>query len=224
MIRDLLKALALSHALPIAGLFFALCAMGYGAYSVHERRVHSVWFNKGATFVRDSAGEAAAIRQREDERVHARVADSLVRLGHLTDSLKAVKGPRVARIEPLAANDSGLVPTVPLSELVKVYVASDSVPTAHYADRYLANLLVYDDSLIYREYQPRLEKAYAANKSLYNGWLQERLARQSADSARDYWQARALRPPPQPKLTKSHRLVYVGIGVVVGILAAKRLH
>jgi len=224
MIRDLLKAFALSNALPIAGIVLALCVTGWGAYRISVAHARSAGFSRGYAVARDSALEATILRMKAQHDSAAHVSDSLAQHAHRGDSLLALRPgiehapPRFQRID-----STGLVPTVPLSSLVAVYTASDSLP--HYADRYVANLVIWYDSIVYKQLLPQRDSAIVLGMAWKRAYIAEHQAREGADSLAALWRERALNVVAPPKQSHVKRnAVYAALGAAVALIARNQFH
>ena len=174
------------------GAALAAFVVLWTGYSVHERRVHTQWFDKGAAFARDSAREATILREIA---LKDSVARSVVTKAKHADSLfnarlvSVIKGPRLTHVD-----STGLVPTVPLSQLVAIYTA-DAPTTPHYADRYIGNLVIWYDSIVYRVLIPQRDSAVALGRAWKDAYVAEHDAHTTAeDSLSALLQSRSVVP------------------------------
>lgn len=215
MIRDLLKALALSHALPIAGLLFALSVTGYGAYRVQRNHERAAYFQRGYEVARDSARMAGIQERRALAVAHAQaLADSAKRYTAVVDSLssKLHAAPRYTpRIEAIALPDS--LSRIP--DPVGVSVASTG---EHFVlPRRAAQLWFSTDSLLTEALKANA-KFVVANKQWAEAWSSEHEARLASDSLVAILQARVAPPAASPR-----RWPWLVAGIVAGA-AITRIH
>lgn len=199
MIPYLIWALIPKRYLVTAAAIAALLLGGWAAIALHNRSLKQTWFDRGYAVAHDSARMAGIVERKLAAEQHAR--DSVTSAAHSDSVLRAAIArtqlpPRVS-IKPLSAADTDLVPTVPLSALVRVYVASDTAGAPpNYATPALAALVVWQDSAIYKQLLPQRDSALAIGHRLLSAYTSEHLARQLSDSSGEYWHQKALALEP----------------------------
>lgn len=197
MIRDILKALVLGHALPIIGIVFALCVTGYGAYRIDRNHQRSVYFEKGKAYARDSAQEATLRAIRDSNVAHARALhDSARRYTAALDSqagafLRQLPQRAPLRIEAIPLPDS--LARIPDPVLVTVASTGEHFVLPRAAARYW----FVSDSLV-AVAAKLLDKYVAANKQWSEAWSAEHSARIASDSLVALLQSRTAPPPAKP--------------------------
>jgi len=192
MIRDLLKAFALSNALPIAGILLALCVTGWGAYRIsvaHARSAgYSQGYQTGSQVVRDSAKIAT---QREKE---AR-ADSLAKATRDQSSALVAE----SRHFDTVARHTPRIEAIPLPagiDTSMVGVTVESTGEHFILPRGAARYWFTADSLV-GVAQQLLAKYAAANKQWAEAWQSEHEARIGADSLVSMYAERLRNVTPQ---------------------------
>ena len=199
----------------------ALGVSGIVALKMHDGRLKSSYFEKGRAYAADSAQMATIARLQAVRDSAAHVSDSLAKVAKRGDSLLAIK-PGLEHAPPRIEHIDSLVPTVPISNLVAIYVAADPT-TPHYADRYIANLVVWYDSVVYKQLLPQRDSAIVIALRWKNAWGAEHSAREGADSLAAAYAERLRAVELVPRPSNMHRIAYLAAGVV-GFLIAKRVH
>jgi len=218
MIRDLLKAFALSNALPIAGIVFALCVTGYGAYRVSVAHARSAGYSQGYAVARDSALEATILRMRDAESTYSRRADSLVRLAIAATPKHSTPAPPPIRLEPITASDSQLVPTVPIDRFVRVYV--EKLQAAYLVEAPAAYAWKEEDDSVQAIVRER-DSLKVSNKRFSEAFFAKDTSKSLADSS---GYAERARDQMSAHPNKCRRIAWTVAGIVVGFIAAKRVH
>jgi len=212
--RDAMRSLLLAHALPIAGLLFALCVTGYGAYAWRVNAAYHNGYQTGSQVVRDSAKVA---KQREKEAV----ADSMHRIAQQGSAPLAIAKQRLDSAPRHTPRTEALtVPVTVDTSMVGVFVESTGehfiLPRAAARYWYVSDSLVGVAKVL-------LAKYAAANKQWAEAWQAEHDARIGADSLVAMYaeRLRAVELVPQ---SHARRWPYLVAGVVAGFLVAKRMH
>jgi len=209
-----MRSLLLAHALPIAGLLFALCVTGYGAYAWRVNAAYHNGYQTGSQVVRDSAKVA---KQREKEAV----ADSMHRIAQQGSAPLAIAKQRLDSAPRHTPRTEALtVPVTVDTSMVGVFVESTGehfiLPRAAARYWYVSDSLVGVAKVL-------LAKYAAANKQWAEAWQAEHDARIGADSLVSMYAERLRTVAPHVQ-GKQHRLVYATMGAVVALIARNQIH
>lgn len=214
--RDALKSVLLTNALPIAGLLFAICVTGYGAYAWRVRAAYHKGYATGSQVVRDSARVA---RQREKEAV----ADSTHRIAQQSSAPLAVAKQHFDS----APRHTPRIEAVPLPagiDTSMIAVSVESTGERFILPRQAARYWYVSDSLV-SVAQELLKKYASANRAWSEAWCAEHEARIGADSLAAMWRERALNAVAPPKQSHVKRnVVYATVGAVVALIARNQIH
>lgn len=199
------------------------------AYKRHQRAEHTLWFNKGATFVRDSALESTILRMKALRDSAVRASDALVTIRHHEDSLLMVQARTVTnaprhtpRIEMLPIGDTAQM--VPIGDMVSVYV--ESTGKRYFLPREAAREWFVSDSLV-GVAQALLQKYAAANKQWSEAWYAEHQARLASDSLASAYATRLRDVELEPRPTGMSwrgKLLHAAAWAAVVLVVRNQIH
>lgn len=215
MIRDILKALVLGHALPVIGILLSVGVLAWGGYEWRVRAAYHDGYQTGGAVVRDSAKVATKRILARSESTYNHRADSLVRLAAATAPKHLTPAPAPIRLEPIVASDSQLVPTVPLDRFTRVYV--ERLQQAFLVETPAAYAWKAEDDSVQVIVRQR-DSLALSNRQLTESFFAKDTARSLADSI-----ASPALQPSAPLVAKQRRWPWLVAGILAGV-AVTRIH